>query len=114
LPDFSRTSSPVTSPVVDSTLYPIPSVGSSIGTQDMSDTSNEKIPDPVGGRLEPVDDEEKLDVSALDSTESIDDIQQLKKTEELEVSCHIYLPLTTIEIGEDRPVLINCCFLFSS
>lgn len=52
----------------------------------MADTSNEKIPDPVGGHQEPVDDEEKLGSSALDSTESVDDIQQLKKTEALEVS----------------------------
>lgn len=65
---------------------PIPLVGSSIGTRAMADSSNEKIPDPVGGHQEPVDDEEKLGSSALDSTESVDDIQQLKKTEALEVS----------------------------
>lgn len=53
----------------------------------MSDIhEKDKIADPVGGRLEPVDDEEKLSKDGLDSSESVDDIQQLKKTEELEVS----------------------------
>lgn len=51
----------------------------------MSDTK-EKIPDPVGGSQEPIDDEEKLTKDGLESTETLDDVQQLKKTEELEVS----------------------------
>ncbi|EIM86127.1 OPT oligopeptide transporter [Stereum hirsutum FP-91666 SS1] len=49
----------------------------------MSDTK-EKIPDPVGGSQEPIDDEEKLTKDGLESTETLDDVQQLKKTEELE------------------------------
>lgn len=47
----------------------------------------EKVPDPVGGHMEPLEDEEKLaSTQDLDSSESLDDVEQLKKTEELEVS----------------------------
>lgn len=68
----------------------------------MSDTK-EKIPDPVGGSQEPLDDEEKLTKDGLESTDTLDDVAQLKKTEELEVStAHLSRWTSKILTGHNR------------